>query len=30
MKHTFDNDKERMFYFMKFGYAQTKKGANIK
>lgn len=30
MKHGFDKDKSRMFYFMKFGYGRNKKGGDIK
>ena len=30
MKHSFDKDNKRMFYFMKFGYARNKKGGDIK
>ena len=30
MKHGFDKDDSRMFYFMRFGYGRNKKGGDIK
>jgi len=30
MRHGFDKDNSRMFYFMKFGYGRNKKGGDIK